>query len=563
MDMKHLTIPTSAFLALTVAATAFAQSSAGRLDFSGIDLDRYDDAPFDDRATDLAVSVLTDEGVLLGNDDGTFRPERNLNRAEFVQIVMRLLDDDGTVNKNCFPDVSPDAWYADPVCRAKAIGIVRGNAREGVPENLWRFEPSRDVQYEEAVKMLMQVYAHPVDGDTEGDDWYVPYLEAAEDMGLDVPGLRPGEQITRGEMARMTLAFLAESEGQLGEYRDAEEGRSSSSSSSKTSSSSSSRTSSSSSSSSRTSASSAGSIDPDDDVTVRSNFVALGEVTPVLGAVDFFAAQEPIDVDTVRVRFSSNPTAIQQVRVYEEATGKLLGSSFHDGSGDYEIAVPTGTMVLPHRQEVGVYVRALLKPADGGATGGQIIQIEHIELDGDGEWSNSEYTVTSTENFLQFETSPALITGFAPATSLSSSVFVAGPSVTLWDYNVSGRTTDNDFEPALTSLTFRVAKSSNVSLSDVTLTVPDSGAESDCTVTTGFIVCDDIPESVGTIDDVQRIRLIADVEYSGAAGDPFLQVTLQESGTPASAGDIEWTDGRTTYDWLGLDEPVARGTLYE
>lgn len=565
--MKHSLVPVAAFLAATVAVTAFAQStdSSGRLDFSEIDLDRYSDAPFADRETDLAVSVLTEEGVLRGNDDGAFRPGRNLNRAEFVQIVMRLVDDESTVNKNCFPDVNPDAWYAEPVCRAKAMGIVRGNARVGVPENLWRFEPTRDVQYEEAVKILVELYALPIDGDGEGMDWYVPYLEAAGDAGLDLPGLRAGERITRGEMARLTLAFLAENEGQLDEYRDAEEGRSSSSSSRSSSSRTSSSSSRSSSSSSRTSASSssAGATDPDDDLRVRSNFLLLGEVTPVLGAVDFFASQEPIDVDTIRVRFSSDPSSIQQVRVYDEDTGKLLGTSFRDGSGDYEIAVPTGTITLPHRQEKGIYVRALMKPADGGASGGEIVEIEHIEIDGDGVWSDSDYTVTSAVNFLPFETAPAAITGFTPATSLTSSAFVGGPSTILWDYTVTGRTTDNEYEPHVTSLTFRVAKGSNVTLSDVQLTVPDSGAESDCTVSTGTITCDNIPESVGSVDGSRRLRLIADVDYSGTGGDPYLQVTLQEGGSPTSAGDVEWTDGRTTYDWISIDAPLARGILYD
>ena len=563
--MKHLAIPTSALLAVTVAATAFAQSSgsAGRLSFDEIDLNRYSDAPWEERETNLAVSVLTEEGVLRGNDDGTFRPDRNLNRAEFVQIIMRLMDDTGTVNKNCFPDVNPDAWYADPVCRAKALGIVRGNARAGVDESLWRFEPNRDVQYEEAVKMLIQVYALPVTGDTEGMDWYVPYVEKADDMDLSIAGLVPGERITRGEMARLTLAFLAEARGQLDEYRDAEadDGDGDASSiSSRSSSSSSSRTSSS---LSQSSSSSSFPSDPDTDLTVRSDFLLLGEVTPVLGAVDFFAASEAIDVHTITVRFSSDPSSIQQVRVYAEDDGRLLGTSFRDGSGDYEIAIPQGTLILPHRAEEGVYVRALMKPADGGATGGQIVQIQNIEMEGDGVASDSEYTVTSTENFLPFETTPAVITVFRSTGSLTSSAFVPGSDVTLGEFDVKARSTDNDFAVELTTLTFRVAASSDVNLDDVRLTVPGTGASSSCTVSTGFITCDAISTGVGTIDTAQRIRLTGDITLDAGSTDPFLQVTLQAAGSPTSAGDIVWTDGSRSYDWLPFEEPIARGIRYE
>lgn len=302
--------------------------------------------------------------------------------------------------------------------------------------------------------------------------------------------------------------------------------------------------------------------DPLNNLTVRSNFLFFGEVTPVLGAVNFFAAQEPIDVETIRVRFASDPSSIQQVRVYAEADGRLLGTSFRDGSGKYEIAVKPGTMLLPHRAETGIYVRALMKPADGGAAGGQIVRLERLEVEGNGVWSNSDYTVASTETFLSFETTPAAITGFSPATSLSSSVFVFGPSVTLWDYNVTARSTDNDYEVAIDSLTFRLATSSNVMISGVQLIVPGTGAETDCVVGTGILTCDNIPASVGTVDGTQRLRLIADIAYSGAAGDPFVQVTLQEAGTPTNAGDITWTDGSTTYDWVQFEEPVARGILY-
>ncbi len=557
--MKHLTLPVSAFLVVALATTAFAQNViiTGTLDFNEIDLDRYSDAPFNDHQTDLAVSVLTEESILFGNDDGTFRPERTLNRAEFVQIIMRLIDDNRAVSLSCFPDVSSDVWYAEPVCRAKALGIVRGNARVGVPESQWRFEPTRAVQYEEAIKMLVEVFGHPVSGDTEGLDWYVPYIDAAQDLDLTISGLRVGESITRGTMARLTIAFLAEDNDQLDDLRDAEEGRDDDNNSS--SASSSSRTSSSSSRSSNSSTTG----DPDTNLSIRSNFLVLGETTPVLGAVDFFAQSEPIDVDMIRVRFSSDPSSIQQVRIYAEDDGRLLGTSFRDGSGDYEVALSPGELVLEHRIEEGVYVRALMKPADGGAAGGQIVQIEHIEVDGDGQWSDSDYTVTSTEIFLPFETTPAVITIFRSTGSVTSLGFISGPNVTLGEFDVRARSTDNDYTVALESLVFRLTASSSVTLDDVELTVPDTGASTSCTISSSTITCDDISVSVGTIDTMQRLRLIGDVTLDSGAVNPFLQVSLQEAGGPNSPGDIEWTDGSHTYDWVPFEEPVARGIRYE
>ena len=115
----------------------------------------YSDAP-SDLSTAIAVSVLTDEGIVEGNPDGTFRPDALLNRAEFLKIAMGVLpeEDDDEYSLSCFPDVFSTAWYAQYVCRAKALGIVEGNQILGVPPHEWLFAPERNVQYVEALKIL-------------------------------------------------------------------------------------------------------------------------------------------------------------------------------------------------------------------------------------------------------------------------------------------------------------------------------------------------------------------------------------------------------------------------
>lgn len=562
LHMKHLAIPTSALLAFTVAATAFAQSneSSGRLDFGDIDLDRYDDAPFADFETDLAVSVLTEEGVLLGNEDGTFRDERNLNRAEFVQIVMRLVDDTGTVNKNCFPDVSPDAWYADPVCRAKALGIVRGNARVGVSENLWRFEPTRDVQYEEAVKMLVQVYALPIVGDTEGGDWYVPYIEAAEELNLDLSGLSPGDHITRGEMARLTLAFLAESEGQLTEYRDAERDEGSSRSSSSRSSSSSSR---SSMSSSRSSSNSSFARDPDTNVSVRSNILVLGTTSPVLGAVNIFPANEDLDVQRITVDFMGDALNVASVRVYESSTGRFLGTASRQSSGIFIATLSDGSLILPRRVDSSIYVRAMLRDVNSGGTGGEDIQIDDITIDGTGGSSSDDYSVTSSATFQVFETAAAAITRVTSTGALQTTAFTTGQNQILGSFDFDAVSPDSRYTPRVTALEFSVSAAAGVTLSNIELVLPGTDTTSSCSQAGTVITCSSIPASIGTVDDSQTIRLVADVADSGQSNNPFLQVTLNDAGTPSSAGAVTWTDGTTTYTWLAVDTPVARGIRYQ
>ena len=181
--------------------------------------------PYSDSAPDsesaLAVSTLTAEGVLKGNPDGTYGWNDALNRAAFVTIVMRLSGEELTqVHASCFPDVPRDIWYASAVCAAKAKGIVRGNADPSKSENQWLFAPERPVQYEEAVKILVELY--DIETQSVGsEEWYAPYVRAAEERRVAVPSLFAGKKITRSEMARLTARFLVESRGELEVFEEA------------------------------------------------------------------------------------------------------------------------------------------------------------------------------------------------------------------------------------------------------------------------------------------------------------------------------------------------------
>ncbi len=549
----------SSFSTTSSSSSSSSSSSepAGRLRFDPVDLDRYDDAPWDIK-TNIAVSALTREGVLRGNDDGTFQPRRNLNRAEFVQIIMRLMNDTGTVNLNCFPDVSPNVWYADPVCRAKALGLVRGNARVGVSEDLWRFEPTRDVQYEEAVKILVKVYALPTVGDEEGADWYVPFIRAAEEMGLNIDGLVPGERITRGEMARLTLAFVAESTGQLGEYRDAEgEPMSSSSRSSSRSSTSSSRSSSSSSRSSMGS----GQFDPLSDKTIESSVMLLGSTSPVLAGVKFFSNNEPVLVDRITVELNADADSVQSLLIYT-ANGELLGTATETSvAGTYQANIVSGRFELPRREDRSIYIRARLKDDEGGGVGGETVQVDNVQLRGTGVWSTDEYNTTSTGTFPEMITSEAVIrtvTNVGPTTG----ALTGGSGQLIGQFRFTSENAGDTSEARITSLRFQIEQVGNVTLSNVRLR-GEGGTESSCTVSSSTITCNSIPTAIGDVDPAQTMKVYADVNVPSNATDPTLRISLNEPGTISSQGSITWTDGTNTYNWVPLDQPVVQGTRFE
>jgi len=554
MHMTHSLRPLSAF-AIVLGSTLVATSALAR-DFSGSNIGQYTDGPWD-RPTNIAVSVLTDQDVLRGNDDGTFRASTQLNRAEFITIAMRLLGDgDVTTDLSCFPDVSPSDWYAQDVCDAKVLGIVRGNAQAGVSTERWRFEASRFIGYEEALKILSVIFEIPTTGSIEGEFWYKPYIQAAVDKGLDLNFLRPGDTITRSEMARLTVAYQAYAEGELGELRAAEAGHSSSSS--RSSQSSSSRMSVSS--SSRSSASSV-SIDPRTDTSVQSNILVLGETSSILAGVKFFSDDEAINVDEIVITLNGSAQSLSLIRVYDSSS-RLLGNAVRDSSSSsvFTLHLANGALQLPRRVDMSVYFRGVLREYEAGGVSGEVIEVNNVTLSGTGDWSNDDYSTTSTDTFPASETARAAITSFVN-TGLSNSALTAGSSQLLAQFRVGATEGDSQAQVRITDLDLRI-EGSGVSLSNVHLRTEGGDDTSACTNSSTVITCASIPSGIGIVDLQKTIRVYGDITVNSNVTNPSLRVTVSDPGTITTAGDVTWTDGTSTFEWLPVDTPVARGTLF-
>ncbi|MBR6400472.1 MAG: S-layer homology domain-containing protein [Firmicutes bacterium] len=71
------------------------------------------------------INDLSAKGIVNGYSDGTFKPNANVKRCDFVVMLAKALDlPDGTDN---FSDVASGAYYAKAVSAAKAAKIVNGN----------------------------------------------------------------------------------------------------------------------------------------------------------------------------------------------------------------------------------------------------------------------------------------------------------------------------------------------------------------------------------------------------------------------------------------------------
>jgi hypothetical protein len=580
---KSLLITASAVCASAVSLTAFAR------DYGMSNLP-YSDKP-SDRPTAIAISTLTDAGVLEGDPSGTIRPGSELNRAEFVKIVMSLTppDDWSEYNANCFPDVAAGTWYSPFVCRAKAMGIVNGHARVGIPPGQWLFKPNAPVQYEEALKVLAEMYALTLDN--RGGAWFDAYIRAAEANDLAISGLRPGDRLKRGEMARLVVAFMAFNEGTLGDLRNAEMGikRSSSSSSlvssgtgsstssgtgasmssissMKSSKSSSSRSSSVSSVSSKTGTGTwKGGYDTNADGSIKSQVVALGTEGTIMGAVNLYSNSEPLHVTKLKITLVNSTSTLDSFLVYDELK-RYLGRATLDttisGGKTYVLRMPTGTLTLPRRDNYLVYVRADLKEFDQGGSSNQTIQIASFGIEGSGEWSNDAYDQTYADTFPVYVTARARITKVENADPATGN-FMTGSNRRLGAFRFIGEGDSQGMNNLrVTSLSFELSAPSGVTVSSVYIKRQDGDTQSSCTVSGTIITCASIPAGIGSVKDNGVIQVYGTVSASNVTN-PTLRLTLNAAGNATTAGDILWTDGEATFNWVPIDSPVASSTMFE
>ena len=522
----------------------------------------YSDAP-DDLPTAVALSVLTDEGVVRGHADGRFLPGTSLNRAEFVAIVLRLLPLPlPQPAEDCFVDVDHREWYAPSVCRAKELHIVRGNALPDVLADQWPFEPSRDVRYEEALKVLFELYGVPAT--RTGKEWYERYTHTADDLDLALPGLRPGRAITRGETVQLVAGFLAHSRGELSDLRMAqEEGRAGQSAQSAYGADSSdpSPSDSSSAAPAERCCLDARETDPDADVSVESDFLQLGTTGPVMASAQVFSNTEPLSVTEIQITLAATASSIQSFRIFDH-DGVLLGTAHLDTAVRYTLDVTTGRVSIPMREDYSFYVRPILRSFPDGGVSGETARIASFTVIGDGEWSNRTYTKGTNETFNAFQTARSAIASVGNAGD-ESDVLVSGNDVPIGSFRFSGSKGDGAASLRVTDFVIQVESFGGIGLGNVRLTADGTSDRHACATASGLVTCSAIPAQFGDFEDQPRtITLLGDVTVSSGAQRAGLRLTLNQAGSVGSAGTVTWTDGDTSFTWVPGGSPVARGTYY-
>ncbi len=307
-------------------------------------------------------------------------------------------------------------------------------------------------------------------------------------------------------------------------------------------------------------------IDSLADTAVRSQFLLLGEVTPVLGAVSVFLQEEPLLVTTIKVNIAAEASAVQSFLVYDDDR-RFLGTANLDSSAStnrtYTLSLSRTPFQIGQREQRSFYVRARLSVRDSGGQGNQTVQISTIVVLGNGEWSSHAYSKTSSDvAFPVFVTSRSTILSIANAGPVSAGL-MAGPNRTLGSFTFIGRRSDATAHMDVTDLTFALSTTGGVSLQSVMLGADGTTDRVPCLVNASTITCSDIPDTFGSLSDGPRmitlygtVTTVADVVHGS------YRLSLMEAGTSSMAGSVTWFDGTTTFTWVALSGVMPDGTYY-
>ena len=97
-----------------------------------------------------AVEYLSDIGLMVGDNNGNFNPDKAVTRAEMAALVCRMLGETEDLSTSSdFFDVPESHWANGYITRVAELGIVNGYG-DGT------FGPSDSVIYEQAVTMIVR-----------------------------------------------------------------------------------------------------------------------------------------------------------------------------------------------------------------------------------------------------------------------------------------------------------------------------------------------------------------------------------------------------------------------
>ncbi len=167
------------------------------------------------------VEFLGELGIITGDENGNFRPDDKITRAEFAALTARTIGLSETPYENSFYDVVSDDWYSGWVQTCRSNNLMNGY--DGL------FSPQRNITREEIAKTVVSAYNLKSGTQLERgkslyfndldeiSSWAYDYIAEAADKGF-VNGVTeelfvPKREATRAEAAVMLKRVYDELNG--------------------------------------------------------------------------------------------------------------------------------------------------------------------------------------------------------------------------------------------------------------------------------------------------------------------------------------------------------------
>lgn len=160
-----------------------------------------------------AIERLDDLGIVKGYENGMFDPDRLVNRAEALKMILGALEvkTDGEYEQ-LFGDVKTVEWFFSYVMTANKLEIVKGYG-DG------NFKPGNPVTMAETLKMIMAAAKVELPGvtddvfmDVNSEAWYSAYFLYARNKNIvlsdDYGNVSPHQTMTRAAFAEVIYRMM-------------------------------------------------------------------------------------------------------------------------------------------------------------------------------------------------------------------------------------------------------------------------------------------------------------------------------------------------------------------
>jgi len=154
-----------------------------------------------------SVGKLVTLGIIKGYEDGSFKPDQNITRAEFSKIACYLIGVQAAADlakgSTKFSDVKADHWASGYINVAAEKGMLKGYPDKS-------FKPEANVTYAEAITILVRAIGMGDFVEKQGGTWPANYLEKAASAGItkDVTGFSGNTAAIRGVIGQLSWNAL-------------------------------------------------------------------------------------------------------------------------------------------------------------------------------------------------------------------------------------------------------------------------------------------------------------------------------------------------------------------